>query len=494
MHKFAFHLPVEVDAALFAQGAHMVGAEGVPARAVIRAESGLIRAEARASEPAGLSLLWPVAGVGTYQLETTRLPGREEPYCLSLELARHRLMRISIKREEWGLFDYPGMDDVAAEVDAARDKFVEALKADSFAEQSRLGDEALAEAIRASEHVTRFHASVFLGRRGGGVGRGLFGAGVAGAPGSQTVLERSREAIDFLRVPFTWREIQPQENSRKFDATDAWIAAAGKAGLSVRSGPLLNFGVQFVPDWMYIWENDYETIVDMARDQIGQCVRRYAGQVTHWTVASGIHGDNVFSLTFEQIIDLTRMAATVARQTAPRAQIIIDLTQPWGEYYARNQRTIPPPLYAEMAVQSGIPFDAFGLQFVFGLSSEGFHLRDLMQISSMLDRLANFGKVLHVTAVAVPGAGAAKDAYKAVSEGGIWSRPWSESTQAEWLREFCEVALSKPFVESVCVQNLVDGPQNAVPLSGLFRADGTPKAALGRLSELRKRILSEGRR
>ena len=111
MHRFAFHLPAEVDPAALLHGAHLVGAEGVPVRAEIRLDRGMIHGESRGTDAVGLSLLWPVKGFGTVQLETTRLPPANEPYHLNVELARHRLMRISFKREEWGLFDYPGMDE-----------------------------------------------------------------------------------------------------------------------------------------------------------------------------------------------------------------------------------------------------------------------------------------------------------------------------------------------------------------------------------------------
>ena len=32
------------------------------------------------------------------------------PYILNVELARAQLMRIAQKREDWGLFDYPGAE------------------------------------------------------------------------------------------------------------------------------------------------------------------------------------------------------------------------------------------------------------------------------------------------------------------------------------------------------------------------------------------------
>ncbi|MCL2641392.1 MAG: hypothetical protein FWD53_11135, partial [Phycisphaerales bacterium] len=85
--------------------AYLVGADGVAVRGEFSYENGEIICRKRAAEAAGLSLMWEVKNFGSVILETTRLPERDEPYILNLELARGRVMRLLQKREEWGLFD-----------------------------------------------------------------------------------------------------------------------------------------------------------------------------------------------------------------------------------------------------------------------------------------------------------------------------------------------------------------------------------------------------
>jgi len=483
--KFACYLEGHDPQPPDLRGAHLVGIDGVPVRGDVRVVGNTITCESRNQEPLGISVLWPVQGYGNVQLQTTRLPMRDEPYHLHIELVRHRLMRISVKREEWGLFDYPGVEEIAARVDQARDLFLEALqKTEDPPAAARVADRALALAVAASEEFCRFHASVFIARRrqSGGFARGFLGVSIAPMAPPRALTKRFSEVFDFVQIPFVWRDIQPDEQHLRYDAIDRWVAKSARAGLSVRGGPVLNFGVQFVPDWMYLWENDYEAIFSFAREHVRRTVQRYTGRIGSWIVASGLHADNVFSFNFEQVIDLTRMAASITRQAAPQAQIVLDLTQPWGEYFARNQRTAPPLLYAEMAVQSGISFDGFGLQFVFGLDSEGFHLRDMLQISSLIDQLANLGKPLHITAVAVPSDEAAA---------GVADQPWSESAQADWVADFSAIALSKPYVEDICLQTLTDGVCSGVPTGGVLRADLTPKPAFERLAEVRRGLAAE---
>ena len=258
--------------------------------------------------------------------------------------------------------------------------------------------------------MSRFHAAVFLGRRQqtGGFSRPFLGVKVANESMTPAVARQAGEAFDFAHIPFVWRNIQPTEQNPNYDSIEATIKACAAAKLALRGGPLLAFGVSSVPDWMYIWENDFESIYEAAREHVERTVQRYARQISSWVVASGLQADNVFGFSFEQTMELTRMAANVTKQAAPRSQVLIDLSQPWGEYYARNQQTIPPLLYADMAVQSGINFDGFGLQFIFGIASDGYHVRDPFQVSVLIDKLANLGKPLHVTALGAPRASSAR--------------------------------------------------------------------------------------
>lgn len=473
------------------QGAHAVGNDNVPIRAEIAWDQDAVRCTPRMQDPIGLSLLWPVEGFGTVQLQTTRLPPRPQVYNLHVELARHQLMRLTVKREEWGLFDYNGMEEISARIDASRDAFIRALQhTDEPAIAAKHADDSLVEGLWAAEEMSRFHADVFLGRRRqtGGFGQPFLGVKVCARICDSKIASQIDGIFDFATIPFVWREIQPTEQAPDFSAIENCIKACQARKMALRGGPLLTFGVQSVPDWMYIWEHDFESIYDAAREHVERTVKRYVKVFNSWIVVSGLQADNVFGFSFEQIMELTRMAATVTKQIAPRSQVLIDLNQPWGEYYARNQQTVPPLLYTEMAVQSGINFDGFGLQFIFGIGSDGFHVRDPFQVSALIDKLANLGKPLHVTALGAP---SAPGGDGGAAWGGHWHAPWSEEVQAEWLSVLCEICLSKPYIESVCIQPLTDGPENVLPTGGLLRGNLSAKPAVERLRILRQRLTTE---
>ena len=483
------------------EGAYLIGTDGVPLRAEsIEFASGLITCAKRAEGAAGLCLLWPVAGFGRAMLETVRLPERDVPYNLHVELARSRLMWISQKREDWGLYDYPGMEAVCEQVDAAREKLIEALKAEG-AQAAALADESLQLSMDAGEQLARFHADIFLTRRRSSktLSKHIFGCVVDLYSSGEAYVRRLTEAFQFATVPIVWRQVEPKEQEFNFQQVDGWINRLAAARVPIKATPLVALNEKTIPDWLYIWEHDYETVRDLIYEHVRRVVERYADKVAVWDVVSGLHAENVFSFTFDQLMELTRMAATLTKQLAPRSQTVVDLILPWGEYYARNQRTIPPMLYADMAVQSGINFDAFGLQCYFGVGTDGMYVRDLMQISAMIDRFANLGKSLHITAVQVPSSTAADrwDAWGgaiSAEDGGEWREPWSEQTQARWLRSFCEIALSKPFVEGICWRDLADYEGHFLPHGGLLHSDLTPKLGYEEMLALRSELTGRGRR
>lgn len=480
MLKFDWYPEATSFDSLDLRGAYLVGAEGAPVRGELTIEGNTIACGARTQEALGLAVVWKLPDQRSVQLETTRLPARDKPYHLHVELVRHRLMRITHKREEWGLFDFPGTEAIDEAVAEARRLFIEAVKyIDDGPRAAELASEALDKAIAASEQLCEFHADIFFERRqqSAGFSGGFLGAEVTEDTPAEAIEKYGADHFDFVQLPFVWRQVQPQEGAQEFQAIDRWADACDAEGIALRGGPLLNFGVRFVPDWMYRWESDYSAVFNYAREHVRRTVQRYADRIDTWVVASGLHADHVFSFNFEQVIDLTRMAATVAKQAAPRARVVIDLIQPWGEYFARDQRTVPPRLYAEVVVQSGIQFDAFGVQFAFGLDSEGYYFRDLLQISHMIDKLAGIGKPLQITALAVPG-----------GDGADATLPWDEDQQADWLEKFLQIAASKPYVESICLQSLVDGIGGVIPNSGVVHADLSPKAALEVIDHLRSEM------
>jgi hypothetical protein len=185
---------------------------------------------------------------------------------------------------------------------------------------------------------------------------------------------------------------------------------------------------------------------------------------------------------------MTRAANMAVKAASTRAVKIIEISSPWGEYYATTPNSIPPLVYMDMVVQSGINFDAFGLQMRFGKNQSGMHIRDMMQISAILDYLGPVAKPLYITDVEVPSQSA--DGLYNGKVAGAWHQEWDQSQQSLWLDQFYTIALSKPFVDSVTYSNLADTQDSTIAHSGLLTEQLEPKESFQILRKFRAMIFS----
>ncbi len=522
-------------------GASVVGPDGVPVTGSASAEPGFIRCEKSSTEAAALSVpvtldatalksigptLLPdgtmLRPLGEIVLQTCLLPERDRPYLLSLELARHRMMLILNKLEEWRSFDIDPDDPVMRLINHAREAFTEALVASPNgrqpdAESDRLAMRALWIAVEASERLAMAQAELDFGAparsamharaaddvstampvlhptRSGVVLPHAPSLGCALSP--QVFTDQAKALVqktcDFITMPMRWVEMEPAEGEYAFARTDRWIEwAIRTAKLPVVAGPVVDFRPQSVPDWLYIWENDYETLRELVYEHMKAVVTRYRRTISRWTVCSGLHANRNFSFTFEQMIDLTRICVLVVRKLHPKAKVHVEIVEPWGEHHSSDRRSLPPTLYAEMLAQAGIQFDALALRVQMGVPAPGLATRDLMAFSAMLDQYAALDRPIAISAVGAPAAPieVTDDDHKGRS-GGWWRSPWSNQAQADWASAVLSVALAKPFVQSVCWQDLIDPPASGeMPRGGLAGSDGVARPVLDRLADIRAAI------
>lgn len=528
--------------------AHLIGPDDVVIPGEVRFERSLIRCERRTDGASALALQFPLeaspnAGENSLLvLRTCLLPQRTLPYLLSLELARHRLMLVLNKLEEWALFDLPAEHPVMKLVDETRQAVTWALllsRGGSGAagewyspDADKAARLALAVGVQAGEAMARHQAQMQHTRRITGElarvaalrppenaitdheARASREAAI-GSPGvllpemprvgvsinpailNADLQKQVVESCDFVTMPMRWVDMEPVEGKYAFRPTDAWIEwAVTKAKLPVTAGPLVDLRPGNVPDFLYIWEHDYETLRDVVIEHVKALVTRYRRAVGTWNVASGLQCGGVFALSQEQIMDLTRTAVLLVRKLQPSAKVIVEVAQPWGEYASASgmaQRTLPPQTYAELINQLGLNIDALGVRVQMGQNLPGRAARDLMEISHLLDRFAACDRPIALTAFGAPSRIAPTPASAKADEPGAspgwWHKPWSPEVQAEWLSAVGAMAAGKPFVQSVCWQDLYDADAGAeMPGAGggLSTLGSGPKPGLAALAGLRK--------
>ena len=300
------------------------------------------------------------------------------------------------------------------------------------------------------------------------------------------------ESFDFVAVPMGWKRVQPTEDALELDEVDACVEALARKRVPIMTGPLIELAEGRVPEWMFLWEHDYEALRDQAFDYVRRVVTRYRRAVSMWNVVGGIHSSNAFGLSFEQMVELTRLLVAQVKTMVPGARTMVTVAQPYGEYHAQpgGGAGVPPMLYAELIAQSGVTFEAFGVECQTGADTGGRWARDLFQTSCMLDRFALVGKPVFLTDVgapsrATPDPADASGGSTDPTAAGRWGGPWSPQRQREWVEAVYPVALSKPFVESITWADLADAGA-AVPGGGLLDDLLRPKPAFEAIQHMRE--------
>lgn len=473
-------------------GATLFGLDRIPLRSSkqITFKDGIIDCKTR-SEPAGLSLLWEVEGFGRVLLCTTRLPEREQPYTLNVELARAKLMEITIKREDWAIFEQK--NHFGTDANEIQWLFIQTLESINEPDKaSALADACLAKAMKYSEQLaTRYAGLLFDARlKSRSFARSSLGCIIDPQQlENKDYLKTMLEVFAHISIPVEWSKIETVKGEYDFTELDRCIELLGKKRMLICAGPLLRFDEKSLPNWLK-GQDDFETIREASYEFISRVVTRYAKYVHIWLVLGGLNAYNHFKFGFERVLEITRTACLAARESDNRSLKMIEVIYPWGEYYSYNADTVPPLVYIDMVTQAGINYDALGVQMVFGKNVPGMHMRDMMQISAMLDRFVPVPKPLHITSFGVPDTNDADDQQP--QQAGFWYRPWDQTQQSKWIEEFCKIAFSKPFVNTITYSALADGNNNPVAGAGLLTKEFQPKKAFTAIAKLQKKILQKG--
>jgi len=469
-------------------GGYLFGTDGIVIRrAEIIVKGSLIECKKPNMEVAGLALLWPVNGFGRILLSTTCLPERAAPYNLNVEIARARLMRIINKREDWSFFDGPPNSSKEAQ-----NLFIEAVQNISEpALASQLADKALEKAMMISEKLATTQAEPLFDAKAEkhGFGRGCLGCRINPSQvDNPEYITRLLEVFGSVTIPVNWSQIEPHKGNYDFSGVDACIEVLAKKKLAIGAGPLLCFSKEYLPRWLLRSKAKFEKIREAAYQFICEIVARYSGSIHTWCIVSSLNALNHFEFGFEQVLEMTRAASTAVKSVNDKALKIIEVSNPWGEYYATTPNTIPPLVYIDMVVQSGINFDTFGVKMRFGKNTSGMHVRDMMQVSALLDHFAHLGKPIYITNVEVPSQNG-DDLYDG-TVAGVWHHQWDQKNQAKWIEQFYKIALSKPFVDTIMYSNLIDAENSIIANSGLLTDKLEPKESFDRLKKMKNDIFN----
>ncbi len=206
-------------------------------------------------------------------------------------------------------------------------------------------------------------------------------------------------------VAVTWKQIAPAEGKYQWDIFDSLLAWGKSQGMAIEAGPLVDFRSGALPDWIWLWQGDGETISGLVAEFVRQAVARYKGKVPLWHLIHRMASGEILGLSEEDQIRIAARAIQVARQTDPSAQLTIGVDRPWAEWMGSSHFQLGPLHLCDYLLRADIGLAGVAIEIAPGYSAPGSHLRDLFEFSKLLDLYSLLNVPLHVWMAIPSGSG-----------------------------------------------------------------------------------------
>jgi hypothetical protein len=465
------------------------GPDNMPWPTEVHFRAGQMTVNRGVEESGYLVAPWPVEGLGLLLGATATLMERHVPYHLVVELARGKVNQVRCQAWDWqagGLVMPAGLQQQIDDVSTA---FGHAVCAGNVDETNRQAQAALNRAYPAAgQLVQAYTEQVFQLRHQrqpqlDAALAGPLGPGVLAAPALGEALER---ACNQVVLPLSWHVIESDEASYNWDSADALLEWAAERGLEVTAGPLIDFSASQLPAWLWMWEHDVSSMVTFMCRFVEAAVRRYRSRIRRWQLTAASNWASVLSLSEEELLGLTYRLGEAARGVEPGLELIVGISQPWGEYMALSERNYSPFIFAENLIRYGLNLSALDVEVVMGVRGRGTYCRDPLELSRLLDLYALLGVPLRVTLGYPADAGDDPEADPEMRVGaGSWAGGCTPAGQSAWASAFAALALCKPYVHGVRWTHFSDAEPHAFPNCGLVDRQGQPRPVLQTLAGLR---------
>jgi hypothetical protein len=436
---------------------------------------------------------WSVDKMGRLMGTTATLMERPVPYNLLVELARGKVNQLRCQAADWKSGGLQIPESLGQLIDDASKTFVQAVAGAGASPASDQAREALALSYQAAELLVRAYVDqVFIVRhqRQARLDATL-GCRLGSTVPPEGLGRPIAEAFNTVCIPMSWNTVEMEESNLDWSSVDECVKWAAGSGLAVSAGPLVDFSSANLPAWLWLWERDLPSLATFMCKYVDTAVRRYRGKIRRWQLTAASNNASVLSLTEDELLGLTYRLVETARQVDPSLDLVVGISQPWGEYMAVEDRTHSPFIFADTLIRSGLNLSALDIELVMGVTPRGSYCRDLLETSRILDLYALLGVPLRATLGYPSADGSDPDADPELRvAAGRWHAGFNPATQAEWAESFSTLALCKPFVQGVQWAQLSDAGPHPFPHCGLVDASGTPKPATERLRDLRQKHLS----
>ncbi len=460
--------------------AYLAGPEGTPWECRVTAADGVLTVQRGARESGHLYFPWETTE-GLVTLNTSTLMERARPYHLSVELARGTITRLRNQAAAWELAGMNIPEEFRKTLATASSSFGRAATSQANAEVAhREATNTLQHACAALRQLGSSYVDQVLKLRTSTNASlsTLLGLRVATVPNSTSATWRMQAASNTVFVEPLWSKIETNMGQRDWSATDNVVRWGLENGLRLAMGPMVRLDKRNLPDWITLWNDDFEELASCVMQQVRAVVQRYKGKVQLWHVTAGLNSPDALSLNENQRLRLTVEAVELVRSLDQRTPVVVSVNQPWGEYIAAEDHELTPFTYADTLVRSDLGISGIGLEINLGCWPGGTLPRDILEISRTLDRWGQLGLPL-IVMLSAAGAGQPELANT--------SLPEAQEAVLKWL---LPLLLAKQPVQGIVWTQLVDELHQEFPGAGLFDNSLGAKPALEVLSKVREQYLS----
>ncbi len=473
---------------------------------IAASKDGVTISDTEGREKFGIDVRWNVEGFGYIFMtadnggEYYRLPGagKTETLNLNFELAKSRVARNRRRIRMHSKADWNPSAEVRMLIDLSENLLDDAAKCTGDEEKrGDLSQRALLHAMTAGEKIELEKADFDIRRTGYRPG---FFAGCDARGYFQMDVEKFLElfvplfnyaTITHYLITGVFEDFEPVEGQKQFALRTALFNELKKRGITVEGRPLWWSYKTTTPDWLR--RKSYDEVRKYIEKHVREVVGHYADGMYAWEVVNEFHDwANECRLSPDQIIEVTRLACDVAKDTAPKVHRLINNCCPFAEYVQLKkwteldaeypQRT--PWQFMKQLTEAGVDFTITGQQMYFPY-------RDLADTCILVERLEQFGRPVQLTEV---GASSGPSTESLMSgklqlptDPYAWRRQWDEELQADWMEGMYTLAYSKPWIEAINWYDFVD-PFSWIPNGGFLRSPkGEKRAVYDRLVKLKER-------
>ncbi|MGO8690299.1 MAG: endo-1,4-beta-xylanase [Thermoguttaceae bacterium] len=471
------------------QQAYLTGVDRTPWPVRISREGDRLLLEREVSESANVHVPWWVEGHGLLTLSSGSLMEQSVPYFLPVELARGTLNQLRNQLFEWqaiGLVAPPAVGEKLAVALLALSWA--AVRQDEPEVAAALSQDALRAALDASQLLAAAYAEQALAvrRRGTGKVAAVLGADLETSLLDAYTARQFLAAFNAAVVPISWRDVEASEGTFSWSVCDAQIQWCHTHGLKVCAGPLIHLDPRSLPDWLYLWEDDFDNLSASMSHFISAVVARYRGKVDLWQCAGRFNTAETLSLSEEEKLQLAATTIRAVQALDSQTPALISFDQPWSEYMDRREVDFPPLHFADALVRAGLGLNGLVLEINLGYQPGCTLPRTPLEFSRQLDYWSLLGLPLYVALGVPSGEGDDPLARRRLA---VPPGCWNLQAQQAWIARYVPLILAKPAVQGVLWSQLRDSVPHDFPHAGLLDERCHAKPALRALATIRQTLL-----